>query len=156
MAETWDEQQLIADGFERVYVDLEWYDGPRKGLAVIDGVPHYFEGCDFDHADEADEYSVWPASEAAVEMEREQWAIFARWNERNEPRRSGRIAIRGTEGSMPATTNWLCYSCRTVSCQTLPGGSWARCGSMPAPATGSMGSTTGSGGVRAGEAAVDH
>lgn len=27
---------------------------------------------------------MWPASEAAVEMEREQWAIFARWNERYE------------------------------------------------------------------------
>ncbi|MFF7777488.1 hypothetical protein ACFZCG_24095 [Streptomyces tanashiensis] len=55
MAETWDEQQLTADGFERVYVDLEWCDGPRKGLAVVDGAPHYFEGLDHDHADEADE-----------------------------------------------------------------------------------------------------
>lgn len=90
VAETWDERQLIEDGFERVYVDLEWYDGPRMGLAEIDGLPQYFEGWDYDHADEGDEgdegdeYSVWPASEAAVAMEREQWAIFARWNERYE------------------------------------------------------------------------
>ncbi|MFD8076822.1 hypothetical protein ACFV3E_29685 [Streptomyces sp. NPDC059718] len=84
VAETWDEQQLIADGFERTHVDLEWYDGPRKGLADIDGLPHYYEGRDYDHADEADEYYVWPASEAAVAMEREQWAIFVRWNERHE------------------------------------------------------------------------
>ncbi|MFF0765059.1 hypothetical protein ACFYWH_34350 [Streptomyces sp. NPDC003737] len=84
MAEVWGERQLITDGFERVYVELEWYDGPRKGLAVIDGVPHYFEGRDYDHADEADEYDVWSASEAAVAMEREQWAIFANWNERRE------------------------------------------------------------------------
>ncbi|MFD6532314.1 hypothetical protein [Streptomyces sp. NPDC060184] len=84
MAETWDEVQLIADGFERVYAELEWYSGPRAGLADVDGKPHYFQGNDWNDADEADEYSVWPASDAAVELEREQWAIFARWNERCE------------------------------------------------------------------------
>ncbi|MFI0412238.1 hypothetical protein [Actinomadura sp. 3N508] len=84
MAVTRDEQQLIADGFEPVYVELEWYDGPQKGLAVISGAPHYFEARDHHLADDADEYVVWPASEAAVAMEREQWAIFARWNERYE------------------------------------------------------------------------
>ncbi|MFD5639550.1 hypothetical protein ACFWJM_36170 [Streptomyces sp. NPDC127077] len=82
MAETWDELQLIADGFERVYVELEWYSGPRAGLADVGGQPHYFQGYDWDDADEADEYSVWPASDVAVELEREQWAIFVRWNER--------------------------------------------------------------------------
>ncbi|MFF5336076.1 hypothetical protein [Streptomyces sp. NPDC013181] len=84
MAEIWGEQQLIADGFKRVYAELEWYDGPRAGLADIDGKPHYFQNHDYDHRDEADEYQVWPASEAAAELEREQWAIFARWNERRE------------------------------------------------------------------------
>ncbi|MEW1914579.1 hypothetical protein AB0442_40420 [Kitasatospora sp. NPDC085895] len=84
MAETWDEVQLIAAGFERVYVELEWCSGPRAGLADVDGKPHYFQGNDWDDADGADEYSVWPASDAAVELEREQWAIFARWNERHE------------------------------------------------------------------------
>ncbi len=88
MAETWDEQRLIADGFERVYVDLEWHDGPRKGLAVIHDVPHYFEGRDYDPDDEADEYLVWVASEPAVAIEREQWAIFARWNEAFEAGRA--------------------------------------------------------------------
>lgn len=76
MAESWKEQQLIADGFEPVYTVSDWYDGPREGLAVINGVPHYFEGWDFDPRDAADEYFVWPASEAAVAMEREQWAIY--------------------------------------------------------------------------------
>jgi hypothetical protein len=84
VAETWDEEQLIADGFERVYAELDWYDGPRAGLADVDGKPHYFQGYDYDHADEADEYRVWPANESAVKLEREQWAIFARWNERHE------------------------------------------------------------------------
>ncbi|MFD5818343.1 hypothetical protein [Streptomyces sp. NPDC127038] len=72
MAETWDEVQLIADGFERVHVELEWYSRPRAGLGDVDGKPHYFD---------ADEYRVWPASDVVVELEREQWAIFARWNE---------------------------------------------------------------------------
>lgn len=81
MAATWDEVQLIADGFERVYAELEWYDGPRAGLADVGGKLHYFQGYDYD---DADEYSIWPASDAAVELEREQWAIFARWNERYE------------------------------------------------------------------------
>ncbi|WP_333740511.1 hypothetical protein [Streptomyces sp. IBSBF 2806] len=84
MAETWDEEQLIADGFEHVHVELEWYDGPRAGLADVDGKPYYFQSNDYDHADEADVYSVWPASDTAVELEREQWAIFAKWNERHE------------------------------------------------------------------------
>ncbi|MEE1768778.1 hypothetical protein PUR34_11550 [Streptomyces sp. JV185] len=89
MAETWNEEQLIADGFERVYAELEWYDGPRAGLADIAGKPHYFQNHDYDHANEADEYQVWPASEAAAELEREQWAIFAQWNERREAGEAG-------------------------------------------------------------------
>ena len=79
MTVPWKAQQLIADGFERAYTVLDWYDGPRKGLAVIDGVPHYFEGWDYDPSGAAPEYSVWPASEAAVAMEREQWAIYVRY-----------------------------------------------------------------------------
>lgn len=88
MAEIWDEEQLIADGFERVNVELEWYDGPRAGLADIDGKPHYFQNHDYDHHDE-DEYQVWPASEAAAVLERERWAIFAQWNERREAGEAG-------------------------------------------------------------------
>ncbi|GGR36316.1 hypothetical protein [Streptomyces roseolus] len=52
MAETWDEVQLIADGFERVYDELTWYSGPHAGLGDIDGKPHYFQGDDWDEADE--------------------------------------------------------------------------------------------------------
>jgi hypothetical protein len=37
----------------------------------------------------ADEYRVWPASDVAVDGEREQWAIFARWNERYEAGTAG-------------------------------------------------------------------
>ncbi|MEU1599593.1 hypothetical protein ABZ468_44040 [Streptomyces sp. NPDC005708] len=63
MAETWDEEQLIADGFERVYVELEWYDGARVGLAGIDGKPHYFDGYDQYLGDKADHAAASDASE---------------------------------------------------------------------------------------------
>ena len=101
MAETWDEEQLIADGFERVYAESEWYDGPRVGLADVKGKPHYFQNDAYDHADEADEYQVWPAGKATVELEREQWAIFARWNERREASEVGSESHPGRGGIDP-------------------------------------------------------
>ncbi|MET9852123.1 hypothetical protein ABZY57_04080 [Streptomyces sp. NPDC006450] len=62
--------------------ELEWYDGPRVGLVDIAGKPYYFDGYGQYLGDRADEYRVWPASPAAMEMEREQWAIYVDWNER--------------------------------------------------------------------------
>ncbi|MGW9070667.1 hypothetical protein ACWGQT_14650 [Streptomyces yangpuensis] len=79
-----DEEQLIAQGFRRVYAEPDRYDGPRAGPADVHGSPHCFRGYDCDHADAADEYLVRPASEAAVAPERAQWAIFTDWNRRHE------------------------------------------------------------------------
>ncbi|GGU81821.1 hypothetical protein GCM10010275_16050 [Streptomyces litmocidini] len=45
-AGTWDEVRLIADGFERVYVESAWCGGPRAGLGDVDGEPHHFQGDD--------------------------------------------------------------------------------------------------------------
>lgn len=98
MAGTWEEACLIADGFARVYAEFEWYSGPRSGLAVIGGRPHYFQGYDWDDADAADQYTVWPASDRAVELEREQWAIFARWNECREAGTAGPESHPGQGG----------------------------------------------------------
>ncbi|MER6675140.1 hypothetical protein [Streptomyces sp. NPDC000983] len=81
MVETWDEERLIADGFSRVYAELDWYDGPRAGLADIDGSPHYFDGYGQYLGDGADEYRVWPAGPEAAAWEREQWAIAVARNE---------------------------------------------------------------------------
>ncbi|MFD6356905.1 hypothetical protein [Nocardia tengchongensis] len=78
----WDEAVLIADGFERVYVESGRYDWPREGLADIDGRPHYFEGWAFDRVEGGYLFNVWPASEQAVAWELEWWAIFARWDQR--------------------------------------------------------------------------
>ena len=72
--------------FERVYVELDWYDGPRGGLADVNSVPHYFQAVhDSSHPDAPDDvYHVWPATGDVVDLEREQWAIFVAWNSRYE------------------------------------------------------------------------
>jgi len=89
VAEVWDERQLAADGFEHVYAELDWYDGPRGGLVGIGGVPHYFQCHDVDFSVAPDEYFVWPADEKLVALEREEWAIFVEWNQRYEEGTSG-------------------------------------------------------------------
>ena len=37
--------------FENVYGELEWYDGPRSGIADVNGIPHRFKPL-FDEADD--------------------------------------------------------------------------------------------------------
>ena len=52
---------------ETVYVENDWYDGPRAGVSDINGVPHRFKSL-FDEKE--DEYLatflVWPIDEAAL------------------------------------------------------------------------------------------
>lgn len=76
---------------ERVYVENEWYDGPRAGVADIGGIPHRFIS-PFDEA--LDDYYpnfflVWPVSKAEFDLEIEQWAIFVEWNTRYEAGEAG-------------------------------------------------------------------
>ncbi len=66
---------------EKVYVENEWYDGPRAGVADVNGFPHRFKSL-FDEKE--DEYLgtflLWPIEKEAVELEIEQWRIFVQWN----------------------------------------------------------------------------
>ena len=66
---------------DMVYVENEWYDGPRAGVADINGVPHRFKSL-FD--EEADQYLgtflVWPIEQRVLDQETEQWRIFVEWN----------------------------------------------------------------------------
>lgn len=70
---------------EHVYVENTWYDGPRAGVADIQGVPHRFLS-QFDEV--GDEYLgtflVWPIPEAELFLELEQWEIFVSWYEEYE------------------------------------------------------------------------
>ncbi|MFF0290931.1 hypothetical protein [Streptomyces sp. NPDC005262] len=74
--------RLLEAGFEQVYVENDWYHGPRSGLASIGGLPHYFESVDGYANPEVDteEFLVWPADRMTLNTEREQWNIFCSWN----------------------------------------------------------------------------
>jgi hypothetical protein len=50
------DRQDSLTGFEPVYVELDWYDGPRAGLASVDGVPHNFRAArDYCTGEESDD-----------------------------------------------------------------------------------------------------
>jgi hypothetical protein len=71
---------LVADGFDHVRIELEWWDGPRRGLVDVDGAPHYFQCHDVDFSVARDEFFVWQVDETMVALEREQWTNFVAWN----------------------------------------------------------------------------
>ncbi len=89
---------------ERVYVENEWYDGPRAGVANIDGEPHRFVS-QFD--EEEDEYLgtfvVWPIDESELALEQEQWQIFVRWNEQYE---AGKVGPESHPGHPGTNKRW--------------------------------------------------
>ncbi|MEO6091024.1 MAG: hypothetical protein ABIQ18_48765 [Umezawaea sp.] len=72
----------MGNGFERLHVELARYDGPRAGLADVDGVVHYFKHLEFAPGVQDGDFLVWDASPEAVALEREQLAIFVDWRER--------------------------------------------------------------------------
>ena len=86
MTDRVEEDRLAEVGFEPVYIELDWYDGPQAGLANVAGAPHYFHTVHYAAGDGEpdDEYFVWPAGKATLAWEREQWAIFVDWNTRYE------------------------------------------------------------------------
>lgn len=70
---------------ERVYVENEWYGGPRSGIADIKGFPHRFKSYFDETEDEYQEtFAVWPVEENTLRLEVEQWCIFVEWNVRSE------------------------------------------------------------------------
>jgi hypothetical protein len=46
---------------ERVYVENDWYDGPRAGIADINGMPHRFKSLfDEEVGEDVGTFMVWP------------------------------------------------------------------------------------------------
>lgn len=75
---------------ERVYVENEWYDGPRAGVADIGGMPHRFISPFIEtRDDEPDIFLVWPVNQIELDLELEQWAIYVEWNTRREAGETG-------------------------------------------------------------------
>ncbi|MFE7266529.1 hypothetical protein ACFU9B_31350 [Streptomyces sp. NPDC057592] len=71
---------------------------PTGQYSSCSGAAHYFQNDDYADINGAAEYRVWPASVEALALEREQWAIYARWNERHEARTSAPDSHPGIGG----------------------------------------------------------
>jgi hypothetical protein len=89
---------------EHVYVENEWYDGPRAGVADVNGLPHRFTS----QWDEVEEeylgtFLVWPVAHEELALEQEQWAIFVRWNEQYE---AGAVGSDSHPGHVGTNTRW--------------------------------------------------
>ena len=67
--------------WDRVYTVNDYYDGPRLGIADVDGVPHIYEA-EFDHSSDeyGDTFFVSPVDEGLFALVLEDWEIWLRWN----------------------------------------------------------------------------
>ena len=68
-------------GFETVYTMPDWYDGPRRGVACVNGQPHVYESCwnNID-SDEDDVFLLSEISEETLSLAIEDWKIWLRWS----------------------------------------------------------------------------
>jgi hypothetical protein len=66
--------------FETVHTCTDWYDGPRRGVADLGGVPHLFESqwADGEYLDN-DTYLLTPIDLETLALALEDWAIWQRW-----------------------------------------------------------------------------
>jgi hypothetical protein len=89
---------------ENVLVENEWYDGPRAGVANVNGQPHRFVS---QWDEEEDEYLgtflVWPIDADEVALEQEQWRIFVDWNEQYE---AGKVDTATHPGHPGTNERW--------------------------------------------------
>ncbi|TVZ41823.1 hypothetical protein P886_1173 [Alteromonadaceae bacterium 2753L.S.0a.02] len=88
---------------EKVYVENDWYDGPRKGIADFNGIPHRFVA----HFDELkgyeDTFSLFPISSEEFELEIEQWKIYLEWNKKYE---AGKVKVETHPGHSGLNQRW--------------------------------------------------
>lgn len=66
--------------FEQVHTVIDWYDGPRRGVATVNGRPHVYESCwsDID-SDDDDVFVLSPISGEVFSAAIEDWEISTRW-----------------------------------------------------------------------------
>ena len=67
-------------GYEEVFTITEYYDGPRQGIANFNGQPHFYD-CIFSDArgDYSDLFRLTPIPIDVLELAKEDWAIWERW-----------------------------------------------------------------------------
>lgn len=66
---------------DRVLTINDYYDGPRLGIAELDGVPYIYEA-EHDHSTEhfGDTYYLSPVDSDLLVLVLEDWKIFERWD----------------------------------------------------------------------------
>lgn len=85
---------------EHVFVENEWCDGPRAGIASVNGQPHRFVSQWNEQDDEyLGTFLVWPVQPAELSLEQEQWRIFVRWNDQYEAGTVGSDSHPGHPGT---------------------------------------------------------
>ena len=85
---------------EHVFVENEWYDGPRAGVANVNGEPHRFVSqWDEEEGECIGTFLVWPVSPEVVALEQEQWRIFVAWNEQYETGKADTTTHPGHPGT---------------------------------------------------------
>ncbi len=89
---------------ERVYVENDWYDGPRAGVADVGGRPHRFKSLFDESADDyLETFVVWPIDDEQLSFEIEQWQIFVEWNGRYE---AGEATVDSHPGHGGVSGRW--------------------------------------------------
>jgi hypothetical protein len=70
---------------DRILTVNEYYDGPRLGIAELDGVAHVYEA-EFDHSTDeyGDTYFLSPVEPELLALVLEDWEIWLRWQAAHE------------------------------------------------------------------------
>jgi hypothetical protein len=68
--------------YETVHTINDWYDGARRGIADLNGKPHYFENhwCE-DKDDWSEIYLLKPLDAETFALALEDWEIWLRWEQ---------------------------------------------------------------------------
>jgi hypothetical protein len=66
--------------FERVLTMTDYYDGPRAGIAELDGVPHFYES-EWSNSEDSytDVFKLSPVPDEILPLALEGWQIWRRW-----------------------------------------------------------------------------
>jgi hypothetical protein len=66
--------------WERVVAIYEFYDGPRRGVAFLDGKLYFFDSV-FEEVEDnySEEFDLTPIDEALLPLIEEDWRIWTRW-----------------------------------------------------------------------------
>ena len=96
-----EKQSKLSDG-EKVHFVIDYWDGPRVGVADHCGTPHYFRALFDEERDEwSDVFTLWPLDPDIYQLLIERIEIWQRWQEAYE---SGATSL-DSHPALPEDTN---------------------------------------------------